>query len=331
MTDQDLLWLQPSWRKQAHAWIDVALARRGIALAGTIEQPHVRPWSTVLRVPTTQGSVFFKASAPALVHEAALSAALAHWRPDCIPAVLAFDAVRGWLLMRDAGEPLRTRIQAERDISRLLAALPLYAEFQIDMTQRCDQVLALGAFNRRLQVLPELYQLLLEDRAALMIDQPDGLTSEAYKRAQALAPHLQTFCEELARYGLPETLHHDDFHDANIFERDGQIIFTDWGESCVAHPFFSMTVALRSVAFSLNLPNNAPELSQLRDAYLEPWTRFAPCEHLLEAMRLAQWLGMLCRTLTWHHVVSALEDKARTEYAEAVPGWLGEFVDAMPA
>jgi hypothetical protein len=330
MTDHDLLWLQPNWCGHAQAWIYTALEQRGIAVQGAIEQPHVRPWSTVLRVPTAEGTMFFKATAPALVHEAGLTAALAHWRPDCTPAVLAFDAVRGWLLMRGAGEPLRTRIRGARDISRLRAAMPLYAGLQIDMAKHHDELLALGAFDRRLQVLPDLYRRLLDDRAALMIDQPDGLTSAAYERALALAPRMPAFCDELASYGLPETLHHDDFHDGNIFERDGQIIFADWGESCVAHPFFSMVVALRSVAFSLDLADDAPELERLRAAYLEPWTRFAPRERLLAAMQLAQWLGMLCRALTWHHVVAALEGNARAEYAEAVPGWLQEFVDAAP-
>ncbi len=244
--------------------------------------------------------------------------------------MLAFDAVRGWLLMRDAGEPLRTRVRGERDISRLLVAMPLYAGLQIGMMDDYDELLALGAFDRQLQRLPALFQSMLEDRAALMIDQPDGLTSAAYERAQALVPHMPAFCDELASYGLPETLHHDDFHDGNIFERDGRIIFTDWDESCVAHPFFSMVVALRSVAYSLDLEDHAPELTQLRDAYLEPWTRFAPRERLLAAMKLAQWLGMLCRTLTWYHVVSSLEGDARAEYAEAVPGWLQGFLDAVP-
>jgi hypothetical protein len=330
MSSHNLLWLQPDWREQAHAWIHAVLEQRGLALTGAIEQPHVRPWATVLRVPTTEGTMFFKATAPSLVHEAALTAALSHWRPDCMPVVLASDAVRGWLLMRDAGEPLRTRVRAERDISRLLAAMPLYAELQIDMVKRRAELLALGAFDRRLQALPALYQRLLEDRAALMLDQPDGLTSAAYERAQALAPRLRSLCDELASYGLPETLHHDDFHDGNTFERDGRIIFTDWGESCVAQPFFSMVVALRSVAYSLDLTDDAPELARLRDAYLEPWTRYAPRERLLAAMRLTQWLGMLCRALTWYHVVSSLEGNERAEYAETVPGWLQEFVDAAP-
>ena len=52
----DLLWTQPEWLAGAEAWI-----RERVDLTGEIEQPHVRWWSTVLRVPTADGVVWFKA------------------------------------------------------------------------------------------------------------------------------------------------------------------------------------------------------------------------------------------------------------------------------
>jgi hypothetical protein len=36
----------------------------------------------------------------------------------------------------------------------------------------------------------------------------------------------------------------------------------------------------------------------------------------------------VCRALTWHRVVTSLEEPFRSEQAEAVPGWLGEFLEA---
>ena len=51
---------------------------------GDLEQVHVHPWSTVIRVPTTIGDLFFKANADSLRHEAALVPLLAERRPDCI-------------------------------------------------------------------------------------------------------------------------------------------------------------------------------------------------------------------------------------------------------
>jgi hypothetical protein len=46
----------PVWLAEVRAWIGSQ-----VTIAGEIEQPHVRPWSTVLRVPTTEGVAWFKA------------------------------------------------------------------------------------------------------------------------------------------------------------------------------------------------------------------------------------------------------------------------------
>lgn len=127
---------------------------------------------------------------------------------------------------------------------------------------------------------------------------------------------------------MPETLHHDDFHDGNIFVRDGRYIFADWAESCAAHPFFTMVVTLRSVAHRLHLQQSSPEIVQLRDVYLETWTRYASHERLLEAFKLAVRVGMVCRTLTWYRVVASLAESAKEKHKEALSGWLQEFLQA---
>src|SRR5436190_13079864 len=110
-----LPWMRPDWLKQASAWMSAELERYGLAAIGPIEQPHVRPWSTVLRVPTQTGVLYFKATAPMLAHEPALTQALARWRPDCMPQVLSVDLSRGWMLLRDSGESLRSQIQSKQD------------------------------------------------------------------------------------------------------------------------------------------------------------------------------------------------------------------------
>ena len=322
-------WQLPGWREAASAWIDAQLTVHGLALAGPIDQPHLRPWSTVLRVPTGAGLLYFKAAAAVLGHEPALTAALARWRPDCMPEVLAADPARGWLLMRDSGTPLRTLIRADGNLQRWHAVLPLFAQVQIELAGRLDELLALGALDRRLALLPAEYERLLADTASMLLDQPEGLSRAGYQRLLALAPRFAGECRRLTEFGLPETLHHDDFHDGNIFMRGERCTFTDWGESCAAHPFFTTVVMLRSAAHTLGLAAAAPEVVALRDRYLEPWEAMAPRATLLEAFALAQRLGMVCRALTWHRVIISLDEPFRSENAEAVPGWMEEFLDAF--
>ena len=306
MTTDKLPWTQPGWREQAGAWIHAELERRGILVVGAIEQPHVRPWSTVLRVPTSAGDHYFKATSPLLAHEPALTQWLAQQRPDCIAPVLAVDRDRGWMLMPDGGTTLRSVIQADRDIRHWEAALPIYAQLQIDMAAQVDQLIALGCLDYRLAGLPARYTALLEDTQALMIDHPDGLTGAQYARLHALAPQFADMCARLAAYGIPETLHHDDFHDGNIFLGADGLRFFDWGESCAAQPFCTLVVGLRGIAYRFELAEDAPELQRLRDIYLEPWTRYTSRANLLAACALAKPIGSFCRALTWHRVVANL-------------------------
>src|SRR5262245_22187134 len=105
--DPRLIWVQPDWLAGACAWIRARLDERAIAQTGEIEQPHVRWWSTVLRVPTSEGDLWFKASAPPHAFEGRLLTLLERVSPGHVPALVATDLDRGWLLMRDGGERLR--------------------------------------------------------------------------------------------------------------------------------------------------------------------------------------------------------------------------------
>ncbi len=329
MPDQDaqIPWSQPGWLEQAQAWVHAEMQRQSMGVSGAIEQPHVRPWSTVLRVPAAAGDLYFKAVAPVLVHEVPITAALARWRPACMLPILAADLERGWMLMPDGGTRLRDQIRADRDVRRWEPALRLYAEAQVELAGRTPELLAMGAPDRRPAALPERYHRLLAGTETLRVGLPDGLTPEEYRRLQELAPRVAALCAELASYGVPDSLHHGDFHDGNIFVRDGRHLFFDWGDCSVAHPFFSLRTTFVSVEISLDLDEGAGESPDLRDAYLEPWTRFEPRSSLQAAFRLAQRLAPLVSALAWDHVVSSLPPPLKEEYAVPVPALLREFLD----
>ena len=325
----ELLWTQPAWLEQAAAWIRAELDRQGIRVLGAIEQPHIRPWSTVLRAPTSDGDVYFKAVPSLLKHEVAITEALARWRPDCIPHIRAADSDRGWMIMSDSGTRLRDIIRPNQDIRPWFSVLPLYAKLQIEMSSQVDALLALGAPDRRLAVLPRLYVELLTDREILRIDQTPGLTSEEYARLNDLTPRLAAICGELAKHSIPESLHHGDLHDGNIFFQHERYIFFDWGDCSITHPFFSFRTVMASNENSLGLAEDAPEHEQLRDIYLEPWAGLQLRENLLAAFKLAQQVWMIPTALTWHRILANSDATARETYAEPVPALLQEFLTAQ--
>ncbi|HSO26952.1 MAG TPA: hypothetical protein VLS48_02700 [Anaerolineales bacterium] len=327
MTNQELPWEQPGWLAEADAWIAARLKDHGRRATGPLHVLHQRPWSTFVRVDTDEGAVFFKAPAPPLF-EAGLTQALAAWRPDCTAPVLAVDLARGWLLTVDAGPTLRSVDPSPGQVDHWVKLLPFYAELQIEMAGRTKHLLALGMPDRRLVRLPRLYAELLETNENLRVGLEAGLTPEEYQRLLDLRPQFAAWCMELAGYGLPETLTHEEVHDANVLASPKGYVFTDWSDSSVSHPFFSPLVTIRAAAHRLGLVEDGPEMARLRDAYLEPWTQFAARKQLLAAFKLAYRLGMVNRALTWNYGTGALSPRHKQPYFDAVPGWLQDFLAA---
>ncbi len=243
-------WDDPVFLAEARAWIESALDSLGLAVTGEIEQPHVRPWSTVLRVPTVTGNVWFKAAVPSLSHDVGVTTTLARLRPDLVLTPLAVDSGRRWMLLPDGGERLREVVAHENNPRRWLDLAPLYAELQIAAMPAVDELLESGTPDYRLAHLPELSERL---GSALGRSGPD-------------ASKLAELCGELGALGISETIQHDDLHDGNVFvDGDGYRIF-DWGDSCIAHPFMSLLVGLRGIAYRFELAEHDPDLARIRDA-----------------------------------------------------------------
>ncbi|MEZ4709709.1 MAG: phosphotransferase [Caldilineaceae bacterium] len=293
-----------------------------------IELIHQRPWSSFARIITSRGIVYFKAPAPMFAYEAALTEALAQWRPDCSVPVLAIDAANGWILSADAGTTLRLLDRSVGQIAHWQKILPLHSELQIALVARVPELLALGMPDRRLEQLPQLYAELLETTDSLRIGLTDGLTVAEYARLQAGQDRFAEQCAALVAYNLPETLTHEEVHENNLLLGNGRYIFTDWSDSSVSHPFFAMLVTLRATAHWLDLDEQGPEIQKLRDAYLEPWTIFAPRQNLNQALTMAYRLGMVNRALSWQHGLGQLSEKDKGPYADSVPGWLQDYLAA---
>ena len=309
----DLLWTRPDWLEQATSWIS-----ERASVVGEIEQPHVRWWSTVIRVPTAEGDLFFKAVAPVHRFEAALTARLADLQPDRVPELIDVDPERGWMLMRNGGTRLRELVETREDLHHWERLLPDYAQLQIEVAPHADALLALGVPDERLAVLPEHFGELLAAR-------PKGLTAEEHRRLVDAVPRVEEMCRTLAEDGVPETIQHDDLHDGQMFVRDGRYLFFDWGDSCVSHPLHSLTVVLRAIAWKLDLPPGGTELQRLRDAYLEPFGRGPGIAEL------ANRTGTIARALAWHRMVAAREPEfVDEEDASAAAYGLKLFLEGGP-
>jgi Phosphotransferase enzyme family len=325
----NLLWLQAVWFEKASCWINNQLHRRGIKPIGAIKQFRIRHWSTVLQIPTNVSNIFFKAVIPELAYEAALTETLSHWYPHCIPQILATSREDCWLLMGDGGMRLGERLKTEDDIQHWQVILPIYAELQKNSAHHLDDLLELGVCDRRLAVLPTLYKELLTNPEVLATNHPGGLSLLECQYLQDTVEKFTSLCEQLAAFGVPETLHHGDLHDGNVLIRDGSYIFFDWGDSSISHPFFGIRDIYASLNRRFGLEKSSSWFQRLKDCYLELWVEYETREKLEVAFELAYKLSPIPDALRWQSVLLNMDEATRNHYIRSIPNLLREFLSGV--
>lgn len=290
-------WARPGWLAAVRPWIEAEAARLGHAVVG-IEQ--VKHWSisSVLRVATDGPDLYFKVPArlPLFVDEATVTTRLAERFPDHVPAPLAVEPRHGWLLLPEFAELFRLDAPlAERE-----EVLWRFAALQRRTCELTDELLADGCLDRRLDVLESQIDPLLNDPDAVA-----RLTVDEVAELRTRAPALKELCRRLAGLGPPPTLVHGDLHMLNVARLDGELVYFDWTDACIAHPFIDL--------LSLQWERDEASRAALLDAYLEAWEGVESPERLREAASLAAVVIPLHHAVSYQHIVAGLEPDARPE------------------
>lgn len=319
-------WLDHGLEPAAQEWIVTELAAAGRRIGPGADEPRIRPWSTVLRIATDDGSVWFKANGPGTTYEPWLVSALADWAPGRVLEPLATDPDRGWSLLPDGGPILRS-LPDDEVLARWEHILPEYAQFQRGMAGRVDDMVTHGVPDDRPAHMPSRLAALLGDPDVLLVGQPAGLSQAQLQDLHALEARYAGWCAHLDAVGIAPSLEHGDLHDGNVFVRSGGYAIFDWGDACVTHPFASLLVVLNAIAYRFHLEPGAAELVRLRDAYLEPWADAGSRGDLAEVVRWATRVHKVGRAVSWNRALSSVRPAERGEYGDAVPGWLLELFE----
>lgn len=304
-------WARTGWFDLAAAWIQDQLDGLSYTAVGPVEQFKTSAGSCILRVNTTAGMLYFKAVPTVFAREPVLTQALAERYPAHFVDVLAVDAGRHWMLMREVqATPLYLVFEAER----WEEALRLFAHIQIDSVDRLRHLMALGCPDRRLDTLAAQIDPLLADLPAMRPGQPGGLTRTEIDQLHALTPRFKAMCGQLASFRVPPTLEHGDFHPQNISVTDQGVIYMDWSEASVAPPFFSLASIIGYVEHLM--PDMRSVGARIRDAYLEPWTIYEPMDRLIQAFELSRPLAALHYARSLHRAILSREAGATWEIRE---------------
>jgi hypothetical protein len=306
-------WARPGWLGEASEWIESSLHGLRRPPTGRVEQVSAWPLSAVLRVPTGDGLVYFKATAalPLFVDEGRVMQGLARLFPRQVPNPLAVDGRRHWMLLDEFGPEVGwSAPPAEREL-----VLGLFSLLQVSSAQHVDALLALGCIARRPAWLAHEIHELLKDDVALA-----GLDAAEIARLRALEPTMAALCSRLAEGPIPEALVHGDLHLANV-ARDGDgYVFFDWSDACVTHPFLDLVDVHRE--------EDPAVRHGLRDAYLVPWSDFAVREQLLDVWELARPLSFLNQAVSYRHITKSIEPSSADDLDWALPHWLRLVLDA---
>lgn len=244
-------WLRRDWLPAAEAWL-----RTVAEPTGPVVQHKVWDLSAVLSVPTAAGSIWLKSTvaAPLFADEARVTVALDRLFPGQVPRAVAVEPDRGWLALADFGPELGWQAPvADRE-----EALRRFARLQQASVPHLVTLRAAGVRDRGLGWLAG--ELPGRFRADALRRFEPGIADEL----AAAVPRLVALCEELAKYGVPDTLLHGDLHLGNVARGpDGGMLFFDWTDAAVGHPFVDVIAAGQGGSDAVR--------ARLRDAYLAEW------------------------------------------------------------
>jgi len=297
-------WTAPDWWAQVLLWIDAQLAQQGRTRLGPPRQIRTSQLSSVSQMPTDGGEVYFKAVPAYFRLEMRLTPWLERHFPSPVPRPLGNDPERGWMLLSEFdGAPL----DAQTSLEAVGEALCDYAELQIACIPYLENLRALGVPERPLERFPEqIHALLYDDFTLHRPGARQFLTGEQIERLRGFEPDLERRVARLEAFDLPTTLEHGDLWQNNVQIVAGHGFFFDWTDANLTHPLLSLP---------LGTFETGPWGDQaIMDAYLEPWTRFAPLERLREALKDAQPLAELHRAIHYHRdLLPELEDRSECE------------------
>ncbi len=249
-------------------WAMKALKQTELNTAVIVETP----WSNVLKISTLQGSVYLKQTPPDLFIEVYV---IQKYRELCgitdIPEVIAVNKNLHCFLMKECGDAsLRTVFDGRLNVDLLVQGLQVYKNMQRATAEHLDIFLQVGVPDWRLARFPKLYQDLVNDEAFLKAYR---LKLGQIKILQGAVRKVETLCQALSQYGIPECLNHSDFHENNMLFSNAtqKISIIDLGEMAICHPLFSLAAFLKIPSNLYNVTFSSIEYQKLHEICFSGW------------------------------------------------------------
>jgi len=301
-------WGQVGWYSQTMDWIKAQLTENDYTLTGDIEL--MRTWciTSMYKMMTDKGDLYFKAVPPVFKREIAITSWLHEQFGDTAPEFVAYDSDKQLMLMRDFGGTNLYEAENTSDPNLWKAALQQYAKLQMKTTSHADKLIELGAMDWRIDRFLPLFEKLLYDDEFIKPD--SSITQEEIEQARQTLPQVTAHIEALQAMNLPNAILHGDFHAGNVNVNDEQFIYYDWTDAGIGIPLFDLHPFIN---WGVNevFKDNPDVQDEILEAYFEGLSGDISKETWREAYKHSQVVAIIHHALNYHHLLRQIAPNER--------------------
>lgn len=280
----------PAWYH--YDWIETFLD-------ATQEFPNhtqIRSWerSTIWRMSDANQIVYFKAVPSIFAHEANLTILLNTKFPDNIPSVKQVSLPHS-LCTSDYGT---LSLMDNSDNTLWSRAMSLYAKMQINCIQHLDSLQEMNIPQRGLNWISHNLEVFFANDSNLSRGSL-ALTSEEITQLRRALPSFINSLKILEASNIPETLEHGDLWAGQIIVYNDNLLITDWSDSAITFPLFSLAFFLADTESTFQNSPYAHEM--ISKAYLGQWSHYLDDSISSEIITASKQLSFLYTALRYHY------------------------------
>jgi hypothetical protein len=289
-------WARPGGPARDLAWADEKLSAAGRPRQRAAVQMKTWNLSSIWRLPTKDGDVWFKAVPPFFAHEGSVIHALA---APTLPPLIAFDDLGRTLL-----EDVRGVDQYRAPTERHAVMIDTLVALQAGAVDRVNEILRAGA--------PDWRAVPFAVAAADVVERGGGgLDTEERRILDRLVAGLDHRFRALAECGVPDTFVHGDFHTGNVrWTEAGPVIF-DWGDCGIGNPLLDLPPFDRNLA--------AEHRPAARARWIAQWTAHVPGSDAARAVTLTEPIAVLRLAIIYQRFLDGIEQTERRYHEADVP------------
>jgi Phosphotransferase enzyme family len=272
------------WMEDALAWLRTEAPEEASSTLN-IRQFNAGGTFALIRFDFHRGATFWmKATGEPNRHEFYVTRKLAQVCPEFLPPRIAEREDWNAWLMKDAGIPLESW-----RLSAVELALHSMSTLQQSTIGQTDQLIAQGAFDQRVHVLREhLTELVEYIRVAMRSQTSTKVPQIEPDRLSQLEGILRDACFRLEDLEIPDTVIHNDINPGNVLFNGARCVFTDWCETGIGNPFFTLHHLCR-----LRCDGRDRSISNSREIYEKCWVRHLTEKQIDLALPLIPLLTIL--------------------------------------